>query len=170
MEASFIDENNGVAHWVNLLSNVSTRPISAAAKNVERATEREDMKNFSERKKETLGWLLEKIHVTWAHFEKKRTRLQLYTKSLEEIIIQTVETASPALATASELDQDGVKSTTTASESSNWLERLPTGSISTWEDLTTRFLAQFFPLGRTAKLSNDILMFQQHQGESLSEA
>ncbi|GKC30788.1 zinc finger, CCHC-type containing protein [Tanacetum coccineum] len=26
----------------------------------------------------------------------------------------------------------------------NWLERLPAGSISAWEDLTTRFLAQFF--------------------------
>ncbi|GJX04267.1 zinc finger, CCHC-type containing protein [Tanacetum coccineum] len=38
------------------------------------------------------------------------------------------------------------------------------------EDLTTRFLAQFFPAGRTAKLGNDILIFQQHQGESLSEA
>ncbi|GKA69555.1 zinc finger, CCHC-type containing protein [Tanacetum coccineum] len=47
---------------------------------------------------------------------------------------------------------------------------LNVGSISTCEDLTTRFLAQFFPLGRTAKLRNDILMFQQHQGESLSEA
>ncbi|GKE40065.1 zinc finger, CCHC-type containing protein [Tanacetum coccineum] len=43
------------------------------------------------------------------------------------------------------------------------------GSITTWEDLTTRFLARFFPPGRTAKLRNDILMFQQHQGESLSE-
>ncbi|GJT16458.1 MAK10-like protein [Tanacetum coccineum] len=43
------------------------------------------------------------------------------------------------------------------------------GSITTWEDLTTRFLAQFFPPGRTAKLRNDILMFQHH-GESLSEA
>ncbi|GKC82443.1 zinc finger, CCHC-type containing protein [Tanacetum coccineum] len=52
----------------------------------------------------------------------------------------------------------------------NWLERLPAGSITTWEDLTTRFLAQFFSPGRTAKLRNDILMFQQHQGESLSEA
>ncbi|GJU95766.1 ribonuclease H-like domain-containing protein [Tanacetum coccineum] len=40
-------------------------------------------------------------------------------------------------------------------------------SISTWEDLTTRFLAQFFPLGMTAKLRNDILMFQQHQGNLL---
>ncbi|GJW94647.1 zinc finger, CCHC-type containing protein [Tanacetum coccineum] len=53
---------------------------------------------------------------------------------------------------------------------SNWLERIPAGSITTWEDLTTRFLAQFFPPGRTAKLRNDILMFQQHNGESLSEA
>ncbi|GJZ32245.1 zinc finger, CCHC-type containing protein [Tanacetum coccineum] len=55
-------------------------------------------------------------------------------------------------------------------QASNWLERLPAGSITTWEDLTTQFLAQFFPLGRTAKLRNDILMFQQHHGESLSEA
>ncbi|GKC36190.1 zinc finger, CCHC-type containing protein [Tanacetum coccineum] len=44
------------------------------------------------------------------------------------------------------------------------------GSITTWEDLTTRFLAQFFPPRRTAKLRNDILMFQQHLKESLSEA
>nr|GEY01245.1 hypothetical protein [Tanacetum cinerariifolium] len=43
-------------------------------------------------------------------------------------------------------------------------------SITTWEDLTTRFLAQFFPPRRTAKLRNDILMFQQHHEESLSEA
>ncbi|GJR79388.1 MAK10-like protein [Tanacetum coccineum] len=55
-------------------------------------------------------------------------------------------------------------------EASNWLEHLPAGSISTWEDLTTQFLAQFFPPRRTAKLYNDILMFQQHHGESLSEA
>ncbi|GJS33431.1 MAK10-like protein [Tanacetum coccineum] len=55
-------------------------------------------------------------------------------------------------------------------QASNWLERFTGGSISIWEDITTRFLAQFFPPGRTAKLRNDILMFQQHQGESLSEA
>ncbi|GJZ87292.1 zinc finger, CCHC-type containing protein, partial [Tanacetum coccineum] len=44
------------------------------------------------------------------------------------------------------------------------------GSITTWKGLTTRFLAQFFPPGRTTKLCNDILVFQQHQEESLSEA
>ncbi|GJX94160.1 MAK10-like protein [Tanacetum coccineum] len=55
-------------------------------------------------------------------------------------------------------------------QDSNGLEHLPAGSISTWEDLPTHFLAQFFPPGKTAKLRNDILMFQQHQGESLYEA
>ncbi|GJR49224.1 MAK10-like protein [Tanacetum coccineum] len=55
-------------------------------------------------------------------------------------------------------------------QASNWLERLPAGSITIGEDLTTRFLAQFFPLERTTKLRNDILMFQQHQGEYLSKA
>ncbi|GJZ36611.1 zinc finger, CCHC-type containing protein [Tanacetum coccineum] len=55
-------------------------------------------------------------------------------------------------------------------QASNWLERLLAGSIAIWEDLTTRFLAQFFPPGRIAKLRNDILMFQQHHRESLSKA
>ncbi|GKE33781.1 MAK10-like protein [Tanacetum coccineum] len=43
-------------------------------------------------------------------------------------------------------------------QSRNWLERLPAGSITIWEDLTTSFLAQFFPPGRTEKLHNDILI------------
>ncbi|GJT23576.1 zinc finger, CCHC-type containing protein [Tanacetum coccineum] len=44
------------------------------------------------------------------------------------------------------------------------------GSISTWEELTTTIPAQSCPPRRTAKLCNNILMFQQHHGESLSEA
>ncbi|GJZ46593.1 MAK10-like protein, partial [Tanacetum coccineum] len=43
-------------------------------------------------------------------------------------------------------------------QASNWLECLPAGCITTWEDLTTRFLAQLFPSGRTEKLRNDILI------------
>ncbi|GJY23614.1 hypothetical protein Tco_0397272 [Tanacetum coccineum] len=43
-----------------------------------------------------LGWLLKEIHVTWAHLEKKQTRLQTYTKSLEDLCIQWLETASQA--------------------------------------------------------------------------
>ncbi|GJY67741.1 hypothetical protein Tco_0470723 [Tanacetum coccineum] len=41
-----------------------------------------------------LGWYLEEIHMTWAHLEKKWTRLQIYTISLEESCSQSVETAS----------------------------------------------------------------------------
>ncbi|GJW19321.1 MAK10-like protein [Tanacetum coccineum] len=55
-------------------------------------------------------------------------------------------------------------------QASNWLERLPAGSIT---HLGRSYLpdpCSFFPPGRTAKLRNDILMFQQHHGESLSEA
>ncbi|GJY74997.1 zinc finger, CCHC-type containing protein [Tanacetum coccineum] len=51
-----------------------------------------------------------------------------------------------------------------------WLDCLPAGSISTWDDLTTHFLAQFFPPGRTAELRNNILMLQQCQDESLYDA
>ncbi|GKE25925.1 hypothetical protein Tco_1441309, partial [Tanacetum coccineum] len=74
-------------------------------------------KSEQENEKEilALGWFLEEINVTWAHLEKKRTRLQLDIKSLEEIIIQTVKMASPTLAMASELDQDSVRSIMTAS-------------------------------------------------------
>ncbi|GJX18561.1 hypothetical protein Tco_0221238 [Tanacetum coccineum] len=43
---------------------------------------------------EALGWLLEEIHVTWAHLEKKRTRLRLYTKNHEELFTQGLEMAS----------------------------------------------------------------------------
>ncbi|GJT61171.1 MAK10-like protein [Tanacetum coccineum] len=43
-------------------------------------------------------------------------------------------------------------------QANNWLERLSAGSVTTWEDLTTRFLAQFFPPGRIVKLHNDNLI------------
>ncbi|GJW50055.1 hypothetical protein Tco_0091406, partial [Tanacetum coccineum] len=44
----------------------------------------------------TLGWHLEEIDVTWAHLDKKRTRLQTYTKSLKKYCLQNVETALQA--------------------------------------------------------------------------
>ncbi|GJW16204.1 hypothetical protein Tco_0020337 [Tanacetum coccineum] len=43
-----------------------------------------------------LGWLLEEIHVTWAHLEKKRTRLRTYTKSHDDFCKQWLETALQA--------------------------------------------------------------------------
>ncbi|GKB52205.1 hypothetical protein Tco_0902958, partial [Tanacetum coccineum] len=41
-----------------------------------------------------LGWLLEEIHVTWAHLEKKQTGLRTYTKSLKDLWKQWLETPS----------------------------------------------------------------------------
>jgi hypothetical protein len=55
-------------------------------------------------------------------------------------------------------------------QASQWLERLSAGSITSWDDLKTRFLAQLFPPGTTTKLRKDILMFQQRQGETIYEA
>ncbi|GKA33153.1 hypothetical protein Tco_0719520 [Tanacetum coccineum] len=43
-----------------------------------------------------LGWLLEEIHMTWAHLKKKRTRLRTYTKSVKDLWKQWLETTSQA--------------------------------------------------------------------------
>ncbi|GKD00347.1 hypothetical protein Tco_1170621, partial [Tanacetum coccineum] len=74
-------------------------------KEIERGRKRESIKVMTQ--SAAFGWLLEEIHVTWAHLEKKGTRLRLYTKSLEEIRIQTVKMALRFLATTSD-SQDGV--------------------------------------------------------------
>ncbi|GJU18481.1 protein kinase-like domain, concanavalin A-like lectin/glucanase domain protein [Tanacetum coccineum] len=99
------------------------------------------------------------------------------------IDVQVVEMASEFTVTSPKYSREDVKTyiedgkNATAlfqfslrDQARKWFERPPAGSISTWEDLTTRFLAQFLLPGGTAKLQNDILVFQQHQGESLSEA
>ncbi|GJW11900.1 hypothetical protein Tco_1577727 [Tanacetum coccineum] len=41
------------------------------------------------------GRHLEEIHVTWAHLEKKQTRLRTNTKTLQDLKSQSLETASP---------------------------------------------------------------------------
>ncbi|GJX55878.1 hypothetical protein Tco_0285775 [Tanacetum coccineum] len=39
----------------------------------------------------------DELHVTWAHLEKKQTRLQTNTKTLEDLCSQSLETASQAI-------------------------------------------------------------------------
>ncbi|GJZ80945.1 hypothetical protein Tco_0645939 [Tanacetum coccineum] len=53
-----------------------------------------------------LGWLLEEIYVTWAHLEKKWTRLRTYTKSMKKYCSQSVETASYHMRRRRELSID----------------------------------------------------------------
>ncbi|GKD89875.1 hypothetical protein Tco_1365382, partial [Tanacetum coccineum] len=61
-----------------------------------------------------LGWHLEEIHMSWAHLEKKRTRLRLYTKNHEELFTRSLETVSQPLS-------DGVMTfMVTASEIQRW--------------------------------------------------
>lgn len=51
-----------------------------------------------------------------------------------------------------------------------WLSSLPDGSITSWDQLTCRFLAKFFPPSKSAKLKADITNFSQYEHESLCEA
>nr|GEX35194.1 reverse transcriptase domain-containing protein [Tanacetum cinerariifolium] len=51
-----------------------------------------------------------------------------------------------------------------------WLEKEPPRSITTWEDLVSKFINEFFPPSRTTNLHNEILNFQQWFDESFHEA
>nr|GEV53894.1 reverse transcriptase domain-containing protein [Tanacetum cinerariifolium] len=51
-----------------------------------------------------------------------------------------------------------------------WLEKEPTGSILTWEDLVSKFINELFPPSRTTNLRNEISHFQQWFDESFHEA
>nr|GEX73984.1 hypothetical protein [Tanacetum cinerariifolium] len=51
-----------------------------------------------------------------------------------------------------------------------WLEKEPSRSIFTWDDLVLKFINQFFPLSKTTNLRNEITNFQQSFDESFSEA
>nr|XP_023870464.1 uncharacterized protein LOC111983048 [Quercus suber] len=51
-----------------------------------------------------------------------------------------------------------------------WLNSLPPGIITTWEELAQKFLAKYFLPAKTAKLRNDITTFIQFEGESLYES
>jgi len=52
----------------------------------------------------------------------------------------------------------------------SWLISLPSGSITTWEQMAQKFLGKYFPPAKTAKLRNEITMFLQVENESLYEA
>ncbi|KAK4280312.1 hypothetical protein QN277_011951 [Acacia crassicarpa] len=51
-----------------------------------------------------------------------------------------------------------------------WLCSCPTGSLSTWDIITTKFLEKFFPSSKYTKLMSDISCFTQNNGESFCEA
>ncbi|GJS45373.1 hypothetical protein Tco_0191032 [Tanacetum coccineum] len=53
---------------------------------------------------------------------------------------------------------------------SRWLRNKPSGSITTWENLKTKFLSKYCPPARTAKKMEEINNFQQELDENLYQA
>ncbi|XP_060182342.1 uncharacterized protein LOC132612007 [Lycium barbarum] len=53
---------------------------------------------------------------------------------------------------------------------SNWLLAEPANSITTWDDLATKFLTRFFPPAKTARLRREIISFRQKNGKNLYQA
>ncbi|GKA09798.1 reverse transcriptase domain-containing protein [Tanacetum coccineum] len=51
-----------------------------------------------------------------------------------------------------------------------WLEKEPPNSITTWNDLVSKFVNRFFPPSKTTNLRNEITRFQQRFGETFAEA
>nr|GEZ35897.1 hypothetical protein [Tanacetum cinerariifolium] len=51
-----------------------------------------------------------------------------------------------------------------------WLEKEPPHSITTWDDLVSKFINEFFPPPRATNLRNEISNFQQKFDESFHEA
>nr|GFA11038.1 reverse transcriptase domain-containing protein [Tanacetum cinerariifolium] len=51
-----------------------------------------------------------------------------------------------------------------------WLKKEPSRSITTWDDLVSKFINEFFPPSRTTNLRNEISNFQQKFDESFHEA
>ncbi|CAL5204221.1 unnamed protein product [Lathyrus oleraceus] len=51
-----------------------------------------------------------------------------------------------------------------------WFRSLPARSITTWDQLVTKFRAKYFPLSRLMKTRIDIVEFAQFESESLYEA
>ncbi|GKB31553.1 hypothetical protein Tco_0870954 [Tanacetum coccineum] len=49
---------------------------------------------------------------------------------------------------------------------SRWLRNKPSGSITTWEDLKTKFLSKYYPPARTVKKMKEINNFQQEPDET----
>ncbi|GJS79109.1 hypothetical protein Tco_0728990 [Tanacetum coccineum] len=51
-----------------------------------------------------------------------------------------------------------------------WLRNKPSGSITTWEDLKTKFLSKYCPTAHTAKKMEEINYFQQEPDENVYQA
>ncbi|GJY73254.1 ribonuclease H-like domain-containing protein [Tanacetum coccineum] len=77
------------------LNNFANQPNETNMNDLEFDDESDNDSDDSEVLRKSLGWHLEEIHVTWAHLEKKQTRLRLYTIYLEELESPSVDEPEP---------------------------------------------------------------------------
>ena len=59
---------------------------------------------------------------------------------------------------------------TLADEAEEWFYSLPAGSITTWEEMETAFLNEYFPASVFIRKRHEILNFKQREGESLGDS
>ncbi|GJT54777.1 DNA-directed DNA polymerase [Tanacetum coccineum] len=55
-------------------------------------------------------------------------------------------------------------------KATEWLNRIPPTQVTTWDQLVSRFLDHFFPIGRTSALRDLILRFKQGDDETIKSA
>ncbi|GJT78436.1 RNA-directed DNA polymerase [Tanacetum coccineum] len=51
-----------------------------------------------------------------------------------------------------------------------WLDKMPPETITSWEQIVSKFLGKFFPPERTARIRDKIFQFRQSDNESLNDA
>lgn len=56
-----------------------------------------------------------------------------------------------------------------ADKAKDWLYYLPSGTITTWNEMKRQFLEKFFPASRAANIRKDICGIRQFNGETLHE-
>ncbi|GJV41199.1 retrovirus-related pol polyprotein from transposon TNT 1-94 [Tanacetum coccineum] len=166
----FFNQSKYIKEMLKKFGLEDSKPTKTPMSTEIKLTKDDKAESVGSTKYQALERHLEEIHVTWAHLEKKRTRLRLYTKSLKEIIIQAVEAASPTRATALKLDQDGVRNSCSSSLFT-WalLEDLALYDNKSWND-PKNFInwsrQSLCPrMSRDAKLSKFEADFKQQQSK-----
>nr|GEX82317.1 reverse transcriptase domain-containing protein [Tanacetum cinerariifolium] len=100
---------------------------------------------------------------TWDNLAFKVMSFGLNVKALK-YILQRCERIPKKDKIESKSDKNGKRA------ACRWLKKEPPRSITTWDDLVSKFINEFFPPSRTTNLRNEISNFQQKFDESFHEA
>nr|GEW12460.1 reverse transcriptase domain-containing protein [Tanacetum cinerariifolium] len=104
-----------------------------------------------------------------SHFEEHLTPVATMTdnRTVAEMLCVPIEGCAEAIVVPPILAEQFELKHRAASR---WLEKEPPHLITTWDDLVSKFINEFFPPPRTTNLRNEISNFQQKFDESFHEA